>query len=77
MSYNNVVQSHTPCSQVGYPLVVTLVCLLDDDSYSASVDTMAEFFLKQIKSKELRALAARCLVQLACSYLVRYGQVRA
>ena len=48
---------------------------MDDEGYAASVDTMADFFLKQIKNKEVRALSARCLVQLACSYLTRYGQV--
>ena len=30
----------------------------------------------QLKGKEYRPLCAKCLVQLACSYLNRYGKVR-
>eukprot|EP00798_Chlamydomonas_sp_ICE-L_P017186 gene17186-23503_t len=65
---------HVKHIQDGYPLVVTLVCLLDDKSYSSAVDDMKEYFLKQLKNKEMRVLSAKCLGLLAVSYLTRYGK---
>ncbi|EFJ49201.1 hypothetical protein VOLCADRAFT_117341 [Volvox carteri f. nagariensis] len=57
----------------GYPLATTLLCLASDKDYSAHVDTAADFLHKGLKVKENRAVCVRCLVVLACSYLVRYG----
>ncbi|GIM00769.1 hypothetical protein Vretimale_5697 [Volvox reticuliferus] len=57
----------------GYPLATTLLCLASDKDYSAHVDTAADFLHKGLKVKENRAVCVRCLMVLACSYLVRYG----
>jgi hypothetical protein len=51
------------------------VCLLDNEQYSNARDTAADFFLKQLKSKEWRGLAMKCLVHMATSLIVRYGKV--
>lgn len=42
------------CEQVGYPLVTALVCLVDEDTFGKLVDSMADFFVKQMKVKENR-----------------------
>jgi hypothetical protein len=52
------------------------VCLLDNEQYSNARDTAADFFLKQLKNKEWRGLAMKCLVHMATSLIVRYGKVR-
>ncbi|GFH11667.1 uncharacterized protein HaLaN_07203, partial [Haematococcus lacustris] len=61
--------------QVGWPLAVTLVCLLDSEQYSNTRDAAADFFLRQLKNKDWRGLALRCLAQMVTSLLVRYGQI--
>ncbi|MEW5311099.1 MAG: hypothetical protein WDW38_002842 [Sanguina aurantia] len=66
---------HVKHIQEGYPLVTVLVCLTDDDSYASGVDATADLMLKGMKTKELRALCAKCLVRLASSYLTRYGGI--
>ena len=63
-------------AQVGWPLATALVCLLDDEQYSQQRDITSDFFLRQLKSKEWRSLAVKCLVLLMTSLLVRYGKVR-
>ncbi|GFR48579.1 hypothetical protein Agub_g10482, partial [Astrephomene gubernaculifera] len=57
----------------GYPLATTLICLASDRDYSAHIDLTADFLHKGLKVKENRCVCVRCLVVLACSYLVRYG----
>ncbi|KXZ50882.1 hypothetical protein GPECTOR_14g131 [Gonium pectorale] len=57
----------------GYPLATTLLCLSSDQDFSDHSDGIADFMHKGLKVKENRSACVRCLVLLACSYLVRYG----
>lgn len=41
-------------TQVGYPLVTVLVCLVDGENYTRQVESMADFLVKQMKVKEYR-----------------------
>ncbi|GAX77696.1 hypothetical protein CEUSTIGMA_g5139.t1 [Chlamydomonas eustigma] len=65
---------HAKHLQAALPLYTTLVCLLDDNNYAASVDETREYLVKMLKGKDNRNLCVKCLVQLACSYLNRYGK---
>lgn len=64
-----------PHVQVGWPLGTTLVCLLDNELYAGAMDKASDFMVKQLKNKEWRGTALKCVTQLVTSYLVRYGRV--
>lgn len=60
------------CMQDGYPFFTTLVCLMDDENYSAGVDAAVEFMHRGMKVRAERRPSGPARL-LACSFVPGRG----
>lgn len=60
--------------QSGYPLIVDLWCLEDDDRFYQHGEKVIKVMLKALKQKETKILGVKCLIQCLQEWLYRQSQ---